>query len=74
MTLLELSSTLKDMYENAPKGDSTTMIHLFGIKYAKEIKDADFSVKDILSSAKMPLSYQTEVSKGVRLAKYVILK
>lgn len=71
MTLMELSGILRQMYENAPSGESTTMIHLFGIKYSKEIKDADFTPKDILKSAGMPESYQTEISKGVRLAKYV---
>ena len=73
-TLMEFSSILKKMYEEAPIGESTTMIHLFGIKYAKEIMEADFSVKDILFNAKMSTSYQTEVHKGVRLAKYVYLK
>lgn len=55
------------MYSNAPKGDSTTMIHLFGIMYAKESKEADFTPKDILKAAGMPESYQTEISKGVCL-------
>jgi len=34
MTKQELDS----MYSNALKGDSTTMIRLFGIKYAEELK------------------------------------
>jgi hypothetical protein len=37
MTLNELGAKLKSMYENAPKVDVVTMIHLFGIKYAYEI-------------------------------------
>jgi hypothetical protein len=53
------------MYENVSKGDRVTMIHLFGIKYAKESKEGDFSVKEILKSAQMPESYQTEVHKGI---------
>ena len=44
MTLLELSSSLKDMYENAPETDQSTMIHLFGIKYADEIKMLFFNI------------------------------
>lgn len=74
MTLLELGLKLKDMYENAPKGDSTTMIHLFGIMHAKEIRDADYTPRDILKVAGMPASYQTEISKGVRLSKYVVIR
>lgn len=74
MTLYELSNKLKDMYNNAPKGESTTMIHLFGITYANEIKNADFTPKDILKAASMPASYYTEISKGIRLAKYVSIR
>jgi hypothetical protein len=74
MTVNELAATLKLMYEKAPKGDSTTMIHLFGVRYADEIKRATFTPKEILRAAGMPESYQTEISKGVRLAKYVMEK
>lgn len=73
-TLLEFSSTLKDMYRNAPHGDQVAMIHLFGIKYAIEIKNAECSLKEILQSAGMNLSYATEISKGIKLAKYVTIK
>jgi hypothetical protein len=37
MTLNELAIKLNEMYNNAPKGDSVAMIHLFGIIYAIEI-------------------------------------
>ena len=49
MTKQNLATELKKMYENALKRDSTTMIRLFGIKYA-------------------------EISKGIRLARYVKIK
>lgn len=71
MTVNEMAAILKLMYENAPKGDSTTMIHLFGVRYADEIKEADFTPKEILKAAEMSESYQTEINKGVRLSKYV---
>lgn len=74
MTLLELSSTLKDMYDNAPEKDQVTMIHLFGIKYADDISNADFSIREILQHADMPKSYQTEINKGMRLSRYVMPK
>lgn len=73
MTVIELANILRDMYENA-SSEKTTMIHLFGIKYADEIKRNGYTPKEILKAAGMQESYQTEISKGVRLAKYVIAK
>lgn len=54
--------------------EKTTMIHLFGIMYAEEIKGCGSTPKEILKLANMPESYQTEISKGVRLSKYVDVK
>ncbi len=71
MTLKELGEKLNEMYNNAPNGDSVAMIHLFGIKYANEILQSGFSKKDIANAARIPESYGTEISKGVKLAKYV---
>ena len=42
MTLNELGTKLSEMYNNAPKGDSVAMIHLFGIKYADQIKESEY--------------------------------
>ena len=74
MTLIELGTKLSEMYHNAPKGDSVAMIHLFGIKYAYEIKESKFSKKDIIIQSGISLSYLTELTKGVKLAEYVTLK
>jgi hypothetical protein len=74
MTLNELGEKLHEMYSNAPKGDSVTMIHLFGIRFANEIKIGKYSKKDIANAAKIQESYATEISKGINLAKYVIEK
>ena len=74
MTLSTLGFKLNEMYTNAPKGDSVAMIHLFGIKYANEIKESNFSKKDIISQSDISKSYETELSKGIKLSKYVILK
>ena len=74
MTLNELGTKLRDMYHNAPKGDTVAMIHLFGIKYAEEIKKCNFSKKNIIEQAGLPISYLTELTKGVKLAEYVIPK
>jgi hypothetical protein len=74
MTSDELANELKSMYLNAEKGESVTMIHLFAIKYAKEIKNSGVSMLSIAETANIGGSYGTEISKGVRLAKYVSLK
>lgn len=73
MTSNLLASILKNMYSNT-KTDKVAMIHLFGIKYAKEIRDNNININEILKTAEMPVSYHTEISKGIKLAKYVDLK
>ncbi|MCB2343305.1 HTH-like domain-containing protein [Clostridium estertheticum] len=75
MTELELANELKKMYERAlPTKEQTTMIHLFGIMYAKVIRDNGFIPRNILKYADMPESYQVEINKGIKLAKYVAVK
>lgn len=73
MQTYELSCILKDMYEGASR-DKTTMIHLFGIKYAKELQTNKIPLKELLRSAGMPDSYVTEINKGIRLSNYVEVK
>lgn len=72
MTENEAIIELKKMYENAPYRDQVTMIHLFGIKYATELKD--LHIRTIAVRATGKASYVTEINKGIRLAKYVILR
>ncbi|MCF6243923.1 MAG: hypothetical protein L3J43_02675 [Sulfurovum sp.] len=74
MTSIELAKKLKDMYNNAPKGDSTTMIRLFGIKYANELKNCTSSMSDIAELAEIGINYHAEISKGIRLSQYVRVK
>lgn len=74
MTEFQLGNILKEMYSNAPKGDQVAHIHLFGIKFADVLENQRLSKKEILNNAGLPESYQTEISKGIRLAKYVIIK
>lgn len=72
MTEKELSKKLAEMYFTARKKEMATMIHLFGIKYSQELQGK--SLKEILRMAEMRSSYQTEIRKGMNLAKYVELK
>lgn len=71
MTVNELGKTLQAMYTNAEKDEKVTMIHLFAVKYAQEIRETGAAAKDIADAAGIPSSYGTEISKGVRLARYV---
>lgn len=71
--LIILGNKLREMYEKAPYGESVTMIHIFGIKYASEIKRNGFTSGDIIKASGLNSSYATEVSKGIRLAKYVMI-
>ncbi len=73
MTVNELAARLREMYD-APGVHKTTMILLFGIVYADDIKLADIKPIEIVRAAKMQESYQGEISKGMRLAQYVQLK
>ncbi len=73
MYIYELSCILKDMYESASR-NKTTMIHLFGIKYAQELQDDKIPLNELLKSAGIPESYAIEIRKGVRLSRYVEVK
>lgn len=74
MNQTELGNKLKEMYSNAPEGDQVAKIHLFGIKYAQVITKNKFKVIDIVRASGIKSSYSTEVSKGIRLSKYVTPK
>ena len=74
MTLQELGKKLHEMYFNSKKGESVVMIHLFGVKYAHEIKSSDASNREIVEAAGISKSYATELSKAVKLTGFVQLK
>ena len=74
MKIEELSEKLKDMYENAPKKEQVVNIHLFGIQYAEYIKKHNFRISKIIGNAGMKKSYAVELSKGIKLSKFVKLK
>ncbi|MDP2716032.1 hypothetical protein [Rheinheimera sp.] len=74
MDLLHLGKELKEMYLSSNHGEAVAMIHVFGIKYAKEIKNSGVSMKKIAQAAGIKESYATEISKGVKLSKFVVIK
>ncbi len=74
MTLQELGQKLNEMYFNSEDGEAVAMIHLFGIKYASEIIRSGESKAAIAKAANIRASYATEISKDVKLAKFVTPK
>ena len=74
MEIEKLSEILKDKYENAPKQEQVVNIHLFGIEYAEIIKKKNFKVSEIVKLAGMKKSYNVELSKGIKLSKFVTIK
>ena len=72
MTERGAAERLKRMYESAPYGSKVTSIHLFAIKHAEDLAKLD--VGTIVKVAGVPVSYVTEVHKGMRLAMHVTLK
>lgn len=66
MTTEELGLKLKDMYENAPKGNKVTYIHYFGIKFAEQIRKN--SLNEIVKYANISKSYVAEIAKAISLA------
>lgn len=71
MTIAELGTILNDMCNNAPIKDAPLMIRLFGIKYASEIKKNNHCSEEIIKASGISEVYLCELSKGVKLSKYV---
>ena len=72
MNSQQLAEELSRMYNTAPRGEQVAMIHLFGIKYANELRGVGLS--DLAEQAGISRAYGTEINKGRNLAKYVDLK
>ena len=68
-TASELGGILADMYKNAPKKEQVTMIHLFGVQYHEEIQQV--GIREVVEEAGIHSTYRTELSKAIKLAKYV---
>ena len=74
MNETELAEILRRMYRNAPNGEQTTAVHLFGIRYVAELSAPNVSINRMVERSGVgKTTYHTEVRKGMRLAKYVEL-
>lgn len=72
MTETELGAILRRMYQTAPKGERTTAIELFGIRYVAELADPGISVNRVATMAGIS-KMNPCIRNGMRLARYVDL-
>jgi hypothetical protein len=71
MKTADLTANLKRMSDQARHGGQVTAIHLFGIKYARELEGQPLKEIAILATSRE--SYYAEIRKGMNLAKHVSL-
>jgi hypothetical protein len=71
MTIDEAARQLSAMY-NDTSTNKVVAIHLFGIRYAEQLDG--MPIGEVVIRAGLPKSYQTEVRKGMSLARYVVEK
>lgn len=68
-TVDQLGKILAKMYADAPRNGQVTMIHLFGIGYHEDVRNA--GIKEVIDSSGISSTYRTELNKAVNLASYV---
>ena len=66
-TIPELGNILKKMYSNAENKMQVASIHIFGIKYGKNIIQKAFKSLDIVKAAGINESYSTELQKALNI-------
>ena len=72
MTVGEAALELKRAYERGSRRGQTALhIHLFGIKYADDLRS--LSIQEVVNRAGIP-NYASEITKGRNLADYVEIK
>ena len=69
----KLAAILGLSYREAKDKEAVTMIHVFGIRYAEDIRRCGSSVAKLVRHSSIPDSYVAEVHKGMRLSKFVKL-
>ena len=63
----QLGDILHQMYSNAEDRMQVASIHIFGIKYGKNIIEKEFSAPDIIKAAELNESYSTELQKALNI-------
>lgn len=71
----QLGKILADKCQNAIKNEKVVSIYIFGIEHAAEIKKLGRSgIKDVIKQSGLHSTYNIELSKAIKLSKYVNLK
>lgn len=70
----DLAKELRSMYDNAKRNEAVCQVNLFGILYAQEIQSKGHTLKHIVELSGINKGYLTEISKGIKLSKYVVLR
>lgn len=66
-SMQELGQILKNMYSLAEDKKKILSIHMFGIKYGKEIRKNEYSALSIIKASGLNASYVTELSKALNI-------
>lgn len=66
-TIQELAGILLEMYSNAEDKMQVASIHIFGIKYGKNIIEKEFKALEIIKAAGLNESYSTELQKALNI-------
>ncbi len=66
-TIQESGSILREMYSNAEDRMQVASIHIFGIKYGKNIIEKEYRAPDIIKAAGLNESYSTELQKALNI-------
>ena len=79
MDIEELARILSQMYtEGNEDNRRAAMVHLFGIRYSRVIRENGFNPKEILAHTRLengehiPDTYYAEINKGINLSEYVV--
>ncbi len=70
VSIESMANILMENYQKA-NNDAVAQIHLFGIKYGKQIKLNNYRVTDIIELAGISDTYVTELNKGIKLGGFV---
>lgn len=71
MDSAELAAILREMYNGANRNEAACQVHLFGIRYAQELQNCGCPLRDIVHLSGISMGYLSEVSKGIKLSRYV---
>ncbi len=69
----ELGALLENKYNNAEDNNKILSLYLFGIKYAGLIEKNNYNYKKIIEYANIPESLNVELSKAIKISKYVTI-